>query len=89
VTQLDQVFVYDYNMVPGQNFQIYYNGQAANAILPQTQLNPDGTQRVTASPDAGLTNAQAWAKYGIADAGAIAPSSATTEAGIVGLVTPV
>ena len=33
-----------------------------------------------------LTNTQNWAKYGIANAGAVAPPTATTRAGINGLV---
>jgi hypothetical protein len=41
------------------------------------------------SPEAGLTNAQNWTKYGIAIAGAVAPGSATTVDGIDGLVVPI
>ncbi len=82
-TVSDQVFVTNYNGVSGDNFQVFYTQQAANFVLPQTQ----GTKEI-GSPVAGLTNAQAWAQYGIALAGEVAPSSATTMAGIDGLVLP-
>jgi hypothetical protein len=45
--------------------------------------------RVVGSPQAGLTNQQLWDAYGIAVAGAVAPSSATTRNGIGGLVNPI
>jgi hypothetical protein len=76
----DEVFVYDYNGVAGDNYQVYYQEQAANFIVPQSSGNLIG------SPDAGLTNQQNWTKYGIAIAGAIAPSSATTRSDMHGLV---
>src|SRR5262249_49773319 len=60
----DQVFVTNYNGVAGDNFQVYYAEQAADFILPQT----NGTALI-GSPEAGLTNAQNWLKYGIALAG--------------------
>jgi len=86
---LDQVFVYDYNQVAGDNFQVYYQGQAADAIVPQSVYNSDGTTRITGAPVANLTNAQAWEQYGIAVAGAVAPSSAKKRTGIIGLVNPI
>jgi hypothetical protein len=78
----DTVMVYDYNGVTGDDFRVYYLQEDANYIVPQKLSLPlmDG------SPDAGLTNAQNWAKYGIAIAGAVAPSTATTRVGISGLV---
>src|SRR5205807_2454329 len=56
-TVADQVFVTDYNGISGDNFQVYYSQQAADFIVPQTQGN-----HLIGSPDAGLTNAQNWAK---------------------------
>jgi hypothetical protein len=82
VIQTDQVFVYDYNGISGDNFQVFFTQQAANYIVPQTGA-------ILGSPVAGLTNQQAWAEYGIAIAGAVAPSSATTKAGIDGLIEPI
>jgi hypothetical protein len=79
----DQVFVTNYNGISGDDFQVYYNQQQANYIIPLTV----GTSLV-GSPLAGLTNAQNWQQYGIAVAGAVAPSTATTMPGILGLVQP-
>ncbi len=89
VTQLDQVLVYNYDGVSGDNFQVFYTQQAASFIVPQTVLNSDGTIKLMGAPVAGLTNAEAWAEYGIAIAGAVAPSNATTMANINGLVAPI
>lgn len=75
----DAVFVYDYNQVAGDNFQVFYNEQRPDFIVPQSSGNLAG------SPAAGLTNAQNWSTYGIAIAGEVA-NNATTRAGIYGLV---
>ncbi len=80
VVQTDQVFVYDYNGIASDDFQVFYNEQRANFIVPQTAPGLIG------SPAAGLTNQQNWAQFGIAIAGAVAPANATTRAGIDGLV---
>jgi hypothetical protein len=87
--QSDQLLVYNYNGVTGDDFEAYYAGQAANAIMPQTVYNSDGTTEIIGSPDANLTNAEAWAMYGVAVGGAVAPNNATTMAGIEGLVVPI
>ena len=83
------VRVYDYNRVIGDNFQVFYREQAANYILPQTDpaLLSNRDRGTIGSPQAGLTNAQNWAKYGIAMAGAVAPSTAkASRSEIQGLV---
>jgi hypothetical protein len=87
--QLDQVFVYNYNGITGDNFQVYYTQQSPNFVVPQTTYNTDGTIRQDGSPVAGLTNQQTWSQYGIAIAGAIVPSTATTMDGVDGLVVPI
>src|SRR5262249_30087233 len=87
--QRDQVFVYDYDGVAGDSFQVFYAEQAANYIVPAATYNEDGTVHRTGAPVAGLTNQQAWAQYGVAIAGAVAPASATTRSGIDGLVNPI
>jgi hypothetical protein len=46
-------------------------------------MNVDG------APEAGLTNAQTWAQYGIAVAGAVAPATAGNMILIIGLVNPI
>jgi hypothetical protein len=76
----DLVTVYDYNGVAGLNYQVYYNEQHADFIVPQSSGNLVG------SPVAGLTNQQNWNQYGVAIAGAVAPSDALTIDGIFGLV---
>jgi hypothetical protein len=83
--QTDQLFVYDYNGVAGDDFQVYYQGQSSSSTVPQTTLNSDGTPLVQAAPQGGLTNQQTWSTYGIAIAGEVAPTSAT-RADINGLV---
>ena len=80
--QSDQFFVYNYNNIVGDDFQVYYTEQAANFIVPQ---EPGGV----GSPVAGMTNEEEWNAYGTAIAGAVAPSTATTQAGILGLVEPI
>lgn len=91
--QNDQVFVYDYNGVSGDNFQLYYLEQAPDYIVPQTTYygpdnnsdgHPDWVDNL-GSPEAGLTNSQNWATYGIAIAGAISPTT-NTRANIKGFV---
>ncbi len=78
----DEVFVENYNGT-GINYQVFYQQQAANFIMPQS-TGPSG---ILGSPVAGLTNQQNWDQFGIAIAGAVAPANATTVAGIEGLVT--
>jgi len=76
-----EVFVINHNRVAGDNFQAYFTQQSPSYILPQTSDNLIG------SPVAGLTNAQNWATYGIAAAGAIA-SCSTKRADINGFSCP-
>ena len=81
-TLRDTFTVYDFNGVAGDNFQVFWRQQAADAIMPAS----DPAQNKVGAPVAGLTNQQAWDRYGIAFAGAIAPADATTRDGIDGLV---
>jgi hypothetical protein len=76
----DTVFVYNYNRLTGDNFEVYYNEQIPGFVVPQTSGNLVG------SPAAGLTNQQNWDTYGIAIAGQVAPPTATAQQGIHGLV---
>ena len=64
--QKNEVHVYNYNGVQGDNFQVYYTQQAPDFIVPQS------TNTMIASPEAGLTNQENWNKYGIAIAGSVA-----------------
>jgi hypothetical protein len=77
--------VYGYGGVAGDDFQVYYWQQAPEYVVPQT----DDGARFAGAPEAGLTNAQAWAEYGIAIAGAVAPATAQPRDGIDGLVGPI
>ena len=79
----DQVFVYNYDQTSGDNFQVYYTQEAASFVVPQTNSVYTG---LIGSPASGLTNQQNWTTYGIAIAGAMAPSNAATMTGIGGLV---
>jgi PKD repeat protein len=75
----DTVFVYDYNGVVGDNFQVFYTEQAPTFVVPRSSGNLVG------APVAGLTNQQLWNQYQIAVAGAVATNT-TTRAGVNGLV---
>ncbi len=61
-TLLDRVWV--------DGERVYRREQAADAIVPQS------AGAIIGCPEAGLTNAQAWATYGVAMAGEIAPDGA-------------
>lgn len=90
-TQPSTVKVYNYNQVQGDNFQVFYREQDPNFVMPQTAAGAlSGRSAWTiGSPEAGLTNAQNWAKYGIATAGAVAPAGASaSRPDINGLVAP-
>jgi len=81
VIQTDQLYVQNYNQVPGDDFQVFYNAQRPDYVVPQTVFSEfdETAPRLLGSPDAGLTNAQNWTRYGIAVAGAIAPCATSRE----------
>lgn len=79
--QSDEIYVENYDRVTGDNFRVYYHAQKPEFVLPQS--GPDGR---IGSPEAGLTNAENWSKYGLAFAGSIAPATAVRQDGINGLV---
>ncbi len=90
LTASDEVDVYAYNQVSGDDFRVYYTQQAPDYIVPQAVYNSDGTPMDTGAPVAGLTNQQSWDEYHIAIGGAVAPSTAESMAGIGnGLVAPI
>jgi hypothetical protein len=81
--------VYDYNQVPGDDFQLYFNEQRPGFVVPYTgdiQADPGFFKK--GAPARGLSNQQTWDLYGIAIAGAVAPADATTRDGIDGLIGP-
>ncbi len=69
---LDQTFVYNYNGVSGDNFQVFYPDQAASAPAPQTVYS-DGSLIMLGCPVDGLLNGDCWKLYGVARAGELAP----------------
>ena len=82
------VWVYNYNQIPGNNFQVFYREQNPSYVLPQTDpslLSGRGDGQI-GSPQAGLTNIQNWVRNGIALAGSLLPANAVSLAGINGLV---
>ena len=87
--QWDTITVTDYNGTSGADFHVYYKEQAATFVVPQSVWNADGTTKVAGSPEAGLTNAQTWATYGLAIAGGVSPCTDTsTHPEIDGSVCP-
>ena len=68
-----RIIVTDYNRVSGDNFEVFQREQAPDVIVPQTGSRPG----FVGAPVGGLTNQQAWAQFGVAISGAIAPCSNT------------
>lgn len=95
IVEKDQTLVYDYNGIPGNNFQVFYKEQSADFVLPQTiteyvEAYKKSYTRLEACPEGGLTNQQCWDKYGIAVAGEIAPcTDTTTHPEIKGFTCPI
>ncbi|HXG13499.1 MAG TPA: right-handed parallel beta-helix repeat-containing protein, partial [Gemmataceae bacterium] len=56
-----QIFVYDYNGAVGQNFRAYWYEQASDFIVPYG--DPNQGSNFVGAPEAGLTNAQAAARW--------------------------
>jgi hypothetical protein len=79
---LQQVLVYGFDNNPSDNFQVFAPEQSAGTVMPQSHYV------VIGSPEAGLTNQQNWAKYGVATGGEVTPASATARPGILGSVAP-
>jgi G8 domain len=82
--QRDDVYVYEYNGVPSDNFKGFYSEQSPSFTVPVTVISPYNTHWVEGAPVPGLTNQQTWSLYGLAIGGSIAPC-ATTRPTIDGL----
>jgi hypothetical protein len=78
-----RVFVYGFDRVAGDDFQVFFPEQAPGFVMPQSAANLIG------SPAAGLTNRENWDRYGIAVGGQVAPDDAATRPGVRGLVAPI
>jgi hypothetical protein len=95
LTMKDEIVVENYNNQAGKNFRVYFLEQAPDFVVPKTgnlfnparineELKFDGT---VAAPEEGLTNAQLFAKHGMAFAGQVAPcTDKTTYPEIIGFV---
>ncbi|REK11180.1 MAG: hypothetical protein DWQ37_14705 [Planctomycetota bacterium] len=85
------VRVFDYNQVRGDNFEVYFNEQSADFVMPSTHPSLLGTRNEgdIGSPEEGLTNAANWAKYKLSMGGSVAPPEAYQRPGITGLVSPI
>ncbi len=101
LVQRNEVFVEDYQGRKGENFRVYFPEQRPDFIVPQSGSGDSPDRPLRGSPEAGLTNAQNWAKYtyegelrsehpddpGLAVAGAVAPcTDDTTYPEIAGYV---
>lgn len=74
---LSKTFVYNFNREEGRNFQVFFEEQAPAALIPSYRVNRGSLPQVGAACYwESLTNEQCWDKYGIAVAGAVAPSKA-------------
>ena len=83
--QSDRLIVKNYNGEVGNDFEVFYLEQRPDFIVPATEHIDVGY--VTGSPEPGLTNAQAWALYGVAIAGSVADSFQTIQ-GVLGYIGP-
>jgi hypothetical protein len=92
LTQPSTVKVYNYNQVAGVNFQVFYPEQASSFVVPATPAAALSSlvASTIGAPLANRTNLQNWMGYGIAIAGAVAPSGASrSRSEINGLVAPI
>jgi len=60
--QTDALQVLNYNNVQGNNFQVYYQQQRPDFVVPQTGIGQPGSAWIGA-PVAGLTNQQTWNQF--------------------------
>ncbi len=75
VIQLDQILIENYNE-SGINYKVWRNEQLREYIMPMSVwIGPDYPS-ILGCPEEGLTNEQAFAKYGIATGGELPPPTA-------------
>jgi hypothetical protein len=72
----NRVEVYAHQGNASDNFRLYFDKQKADVAVPSEAELGGPSPYVKAAPEPGLTNAQCWAKYGLAWAGAVAPANA-------------
>jgi hypothetical protein len=76
----DRVLVYDFNQVPGDNFELFYLEQAPEFVVPRTSGTLGALQP-------GVTNRTNWERHRAAIAGQVAPCS-TRRPDVIGFVCP-
>ncbi|MBT5470430.1 MAG: PKD domain-containing protein, partial [Nitrospina sp.] len=99
VNRSSRTYLYDFNAIPGNNFEVFFEEQAPDFLIPP---EPSFNGRLKGCPESGLTNQQCFAKYSVAVASAIAPCieqdgesscnsarARATALGILGLVFPI
>lgn len=74
------LFVYDYNQVPGDNFRVYAVESARDYVIPA------GPWEGGSGPYVGMTNLDAFAAYGVAINGEVAPPDAVPDSKVIGLI---
>ena len=70
VNRTSHTKVFDFNAIPGNDFEVYFEEQAPDYLIPP---EPDFNGRLVGCPEAGLTNQQCMDKHGVAVAGVVAP----------------
>lgn len=71
---VSQKFLFEeYQGIHGNNFQAFYLQQHPDAIMLDHAFTESGRQIRIGAPKPGLTNREAWEKYGVATAGELAP----------------
>jgi hypothetical protein len=69
----------------GRAYRCFRDGSAPGAPCPSVaDVPPSDTLLIVACPTAGLTNAQAWARHGVAFAGAVMPAGAASVPWLTG-----
>lgn len=75
-----KVFVYDYNQIPGEDFQVFSPEQAPSFLTTQSTFKEGtGAPILIGAPQAGQTNTQNMAQYGISMGGEITPCLDSTS----------
>jgi len=70
VDRTSRTFVFDFNGVSGNNFEVYFEEQAPDYPVPPP---PDVNGRLVGCPESGLTNQECMDRHGVAVAGVVAP----------------
>jgi hypothetical protein len=75
--------------VAGDDFRVYFTGQAPDAPAPGPNTNQGGDPYSFGCPEPGLTNQQCWDRFKMATLLQVAPANSTRRPEIAGLVGPI